>query len=195
MKFQGKLKCVRGLSFCLAVFVFGFAGLSACTKKSTDVVPAAGNKLQRAAPDFELEDADGKKVKLSSLKGMPAVLHFWASWCPPCIEELPQFLETAKEYEGKNIRWIAINLDKTWAEAHKILPVAKLPANVTSIIDPEQKTPDLLGSYQFPESYLLDAEHRIMEKWVGMQDWKGASVRSVIEQAMASAAAAPAVAK
>lgn len=53
------------------------------------------------APDFTVYDKEGKPVKLSDMKGTPVVLNFWASWCPPCKAEMPEFDEIAKEYEGK----------------------------------------------------------------------------------------------
>ena len=160
---------------------------SGCTKSNSTSTEglAAGGKMLRPAPDFELSDSAGKKFKLSDFKGTPVILHFWASWCPPCVDELPQFLETAKEYEGKKIKFFAVSLDKTWADAHKILPQAKLPDSVVSVIDPDEKTPDQLGSYQFPESYLLDSDHHIVEKWVGGQDWKAGPVRAAMDRVLA----------
>lgn len=54
-----------------------------------------------AAPDFTVLDTDGQEVRLSDMQGTPVVLNFWASWCPPCKSEMPDFEEASKTYEGK----------------------------------------------------------------------------------------------
>ncbi len=71
---------------------------------------AAGSENEKfAAPDFTVYDKKGNKVSLSDMKGTPVVVNFWASWCPPCKAELPDFDETAKEYEGKVV-FMMVNL-------------------------------------------------------------------------------------
>lgn len=125
----------------------------------------------RPAPLFELPQADGKPFRLESLKGNAVVVHFWASWCPPCLSEIPHWLEFASQWNGKPVRFVAVSLDQGWPEALKILPTSQLPPNAISVLDREQKLPDLFGTYQYPETYLLDPELRIVSKWVGAQDW------------------------
>jgi thiol-disulfide isomerase/thioredoxin len=96
--------------------------LSACsgevdqTEKPTesDEAPAHTNDSGSAeelspAPDFTIYNKEGKAVKLSDMKGTPVVLNFWASWCPPCKAEMPEFDEIAKEYAGK-VEFMMVNL-------------------------------------------------------------------------------------
>ena len=61
------------------------------------------------APDFTVYNKEGNPVKLSDMKGTPVVLNFWASWCPPCKAEMPEFDEIAKEYAGK-VAFMMVNL-------------------------------------------------------------------------------------
>ena len=108
------------------------------------------------APLFELPGPDGKLFKLESLKGNAVIVHFWASWCPPCLGEIPHWLEFASQWKSKPVKFVAVSLDQGWPEALKILPVSQLPENVSSVLDHDQKLPDLFGTYQYPETYLLD---------------------------------------
>ena len=169
-----------------------------CTRNAAPPAPVASAKPEahqeapqartlRRAPDVAAEDRQGKSHKLSELAGRPVLLHFWASWCPPCIEELPQFLQMAREFQGKELGFMVVSLDKTWAEADKIFPASAVPPNVLSLLDEAQKSPDALGSYQFPETYLIDRDGQIVEKWVGAQDWQGEGTRKKIAQAMGAA--------
>lgn len=69
-----------------------------------------GDKEKTLAPDFTVYDEDGNKVKLSDYKGTPVILNFWASWCPPCREEMPYFNEASKDYKKEELAILMINL-------------------------------------------------------------------------------------
>ena len=112
----------RILAFSLALLMLFV--LSACNKEdpivtvgpdTADTEPEQehtheeGENEYDPAPDFTVYDADGKPVKLSDMKGKPVVLNFWASWCPPCKAEMPDFDAVCKEYEGKVI-FMMVNL-------------------------------------------------------------------------------------
>ncbi|WP_371359313.1 TlpA family protein disulfide reductase, partial [Salmonella sp. M241] len=79
------------------------------------------NEKLRAAPEFALADSSGKVHRLADLRGNTVMVHFWASWCPPCLEEIPQFLEAARAPQGRSIRWVAITEDEKWEDALKML--------------------------------------------------------------------------
>jgi thiol-disulfide isomerase/thioredoxin len=135
----------------------------------------------RPAPLFELPQADGKPFKLESLKGSAVMIHFWASWCPPCLGEIPHWLEFAAKWRDKPVRFVAVSLDQGWPEALKILPLSQLPSNAISVLDREQELPDQFGTYQYPETYLLDADLKIVSKWIGPQEWGGPKIRAALE--------------
>ncbi|MCM2324585.1 MAG: TlpA family protein disulfide reductase [Oligoflexia bacterium] len=138
---------------------------------------------RQAAPLFRLKDAAGKEHSLEGLKGNAVVLHFWASWCPPCIDEIPVFLRLAKRLEGRPVKLLAVSLDGTWKDAHKILPSRALPANVISVLDSNSAVPDEYGTYQFPETFLLSPQLEIITKWAGPQDWASEPIFKAIEKA------------
>ncbi len=86
--------------------------LSACSGKgeeANETTETGAAEEYDPAPDFTIYNKEGKAVKLSDMKGTPVVLNFWASWCPPCKAEMPEFDEIAKEYAGK-VEFMMVNL-------------------------------------------------------------------------------------
>jgi cytochrome c biogenesis protein CcmG/thiol:disulfide interchange protein DsbE len=138
----------------------------------------------RPAPAFQLPDSAGKPHALQDLAGRPVILHFWAAWCAPCLDEIPVWVAAARQAQtlDPKVAWVAISLDTSWAEAAKIWKFTDLPANLWSLLDAKQKSAEAYGSYQFPETYLLDSKHRIIHKWVGPQDWAGAWVKELLSK-------------
>jgi thiol-disulfide isomerase/thioredoxin len=117
-----KIYPIRFLTAILAVLLLLTA--SACTPADggLETLPAEDKETSapsdtaenedpsaNAVPDFTILDMDGNEVKLSDFFGKPIVLNFWASWCPPCKAELPDFEEACKRYEGK-VTFLMVNL-------------------------------------------------------------------------------------
>src|ERR1700722_18791539 len=103
-----------------------FAFLFTACPSGEQPAPSRGNF--KGAPTFALKDASGKIHTLSELKGSVIVLHFWASWCPPCLEEIANWIKFAEQFQGADskikVKFIAVSLDDSWTDAHKILPEA-----------------------------------------------------------------------
>src|SRR5258706_3460902 len=86
---------------------------NACRSLAPDPLPA---HLRGAlAPSFDLPDATGHKVSLASQKGHPVAVNFWATWCPPCVAEIPSLEAFATTLEGTNMRLLAVSVDDGWA--------------------------------------------------------------------------------
>ena len=86
----------------------------------------------------------------------------------------------AKQFQDKPFEIVFISLDEGWKDALKVLPSDTLPKDTVSLIDPTLKVADTYGSYQFPETYLLDGEQRIVTKWVGGQEWQSELIQSFL---------------
>jgi len=168
----------------VGVFLYASYG-----KKDDAASQSELSQRSRRAPEFSLQDSKGNEHRLEDLKGNAVLIHFWASWCPPCLEEIPNWVELAQDFRSKPLKLVAINLDPSWDEAHRVLPSRGLPPNLISVIDLGQKVADEFGSYSFPETYLLNSDLEIVTKWVGPQDWRSPQVRSVIERALAGVSA------
>ncbi len=95
------------------------------------------------APEFELKDLAGKTVRLSDLHGKAVLLNFWATWCPPCKEEIPWFVEFQKQYGGQGLQVIGVDMD----DNPKADDLAKFAA------DMKMNYPVLVGSDKVADAY------------------------------------------
>jgi len=110
------------------------------------------------APDFNLATDHGT-VSLAGIKGKPAYVDFWASWCGPCRKSFPWMEEMQSQFKDQGLQVIAINLDTTREAAKSFLD--EVPAKFTVAYDPEGKSADAFGVKVMPTSYLIDREGRI----------------------------------
>ncbi len=131
----------------------------------------------KKSPEFSLSQSSGKFFGSKDFNDHVVIVHFWASWCAPCIPEIPEILSAAKKLpkdnDGRAIYWVLVSQDQSWDKAQSILKPEMLTENVISVIDPEAKISDSYGTYQFPETYLLNRDGGIAAKWIGSQQWSG----------------------
>lgn len=157
---------LAGSTYAVGVRYFGIASWTA------KEIPASPTGL-RFAPAFSLPDSSGKTRTLEEFRGKVVLLHFWATWCPPCLNEMPELIEMAKAFPSTDLRILTVSLDGSWEDARRILPDKILPSNLVSLLDLSREVPDRFGSYQYPETYLLNRDLKIVHKFVGAQAWTG----------------------
>lgn len=133
-------------------------------------------KSERAETLYQ-EIARVNESSLKDLKGSYFLLHFWAKWCGPCIDEIPVLVQFSREINNKGnqkpLKILAVSLDSNLEEAKQILPNqgADLPSNFILALDADHKFAEKMGSYQYPETYFVSPQGDIIEKWVGLQKW------------------------
>jgi peroxiredoxin len=133
------------------------------------------------APDFTIQDAD-RSVSLSQLKGKIVVLNFWATWCPPCVEEMPSLVQMQKHMQGKGITVLAVSVDDDADDYHKFLKEHDI--DLLTVRDPGQKNDtgviaavaSRYGTFKFPETYIIDRDGTIRRKFIGPVDWSRAEI-------------------
>lgn len=104
---------IAGLALILLLAVLGYHLLAPRyqpQEKSASSSPQSSQSLKNAAPDFTVQDENGNRVSLSDFKGKPVVLNFWASWCPPCRAEMPDYEKAYRQYGSKGIVFLMVNL-------------------------------------------------------------------------------------
>jgi cytochrome c biogenesis protein CcmG/thiol:disulfide interchange protein DsbE len=119
------------------------------------------------APDFTLEDLNGTKLSLSDFKGKVLFLNFWATWCPPCRAEIPDFIEVYNEYKKKGLEILGISVDQIspdqvskFVERYKMnYPVAMATDELFRDYPPPQAIPTTL---------VIDRDGKIQHKKVGL---------------------------
>jgi peroxiredoxin len=114
----------------------------------------AGVGKGQKAPDFSLPTLKGDKLSLSSLRGSVIVIDFWAQWCEPCKKELPQLEKLAKEFAGKDVIVLAVNVDKSKDNAQRL--AHQLGLTIPVLLDPAGSVAGMYDLPKMPTSFLVD---------------------------------------
>jgi cytochrome c biogenesis protein CcmG/thiol:disulfide interchange protein DsbE len=123
--------------------------------------------IGKIAPDFELKTLDGKKLKLSSLKGKVVIIDFWATWCGPCRMEIPSFIKLQKDYKKKGLVIIGMALD----EKDKVVKFAKEnKISYTIVIGNDDITIQYGGINAIPATFVIGKDMKIKYQHVGVTD-------------------------
>ena len=124
-------------------------------------------KIGESAPDFTITDAR-RTVTLSQLRGKPVILNFWATWCPPCVQEMPSLVELQKKL-GDKVTVLAVSED---ADDNAFTQFVR-DHNVDLLVvrDPRQSANERYGTFKFPETYVIDKDGKIVRKFIGATDW------------------------
>ncbi|MGZ3654242.1 MAG: TlpA family protein disulfide reductase [Bdellovibrionota bacterium] len=112
---------------------------------------------------------------LSQLKGYPVIVHFWATWCGPCLQELPELLKKSKELRAQGFSVVAVAVDENWGKLDEFFTrypqLADLRDSTILLLDPGGAIAAKFGSSRFPETFLINDQLLIDNKFVGPQPW------------------------
>jgi cytochrome c biogenesis protein CcmG, thiol:disulfide interchange protein DsbE len=125
-------------------------------------------RIGSAAPDFTVQDSD-HKITLSQFRGQVVVLNFWATWCPPCIEETPSLVRMTARMKDKGVVVLAVSIDADDAAYHKFLK--DYSVNMVTVRDESRRASNLYGTFGWPESYIIDRTGVIRRKFIGAVEW------------------------
>ncbi len=126
-----------------------------------------------------MQDSD-HKVTLSQFRGQVVVLNFWATWCPPCIEETPSLVRMQARLKDKGVVVLAVSIDADDAEYHKFLK--EYNVNMVTVRDEAKKASSLYGTFGWPESYVIDRNGLIRRKFIGPVDWTSPEVTDYLSK-------------
>ncbi len=138
-------------------------------------------EIGRPAPDFTLKDTSGKNASLKDYKGRVVMINFWATWCPPCRQEMPSMEELFKEYNKKGFEILAISSD---SQGEKIVkPFMEFyELNFRALMDPEGNVHSIYGVTAIPTTYIVDKQGNVTHKIMGPMDWKDKKSKEMIER-------------
>jgi len=117
------------------------------------------------APPFTLPDLDGKQMKSAELKGQVVVMDFWATWCGPCLAELPTFNRIHEKYAGRGVKVVGIAVQSGWAEDVK--PYLEKYKIKYPILIGDDDVVEKYGVVGFPTTYILNKEFKVHRKFTG----------------------------
>lgn len=125
-------------------------------------------RIGSTAPDFTVQDSQNK-VTLSQLRGQVVVLNFWATWCAPCVEEVPSLVAMQQRMKAKGVTVLAVSVDVDDSAYRRF--VKDHNVNLLTVRDPGQKSNGLYGTSKFPETYVIDRNGVMRRKFIGAVDW------------------------
>lgn len=130
------------------------------------------------APSFKVTTERGKVLTRSDFGGRVLVLNFWASWCPPCVEETPSMNQLARDLSAKGVVVLGISVDQD-AEAYRRF-LAEHSVVFETALDPEERVNSEFGTFKYPETYVI-RDGRVRIKYIGPRDWSDPAIRREIE--------------
>lgn len=155
--------------------------LALCTLLASSAL-FAGQATQRLreiperpqAPDFSLRDMDGVEHRLSAYRGKVVILNFWATWCPPCREEMPSMQRAWQQLKDEDIVMLAINVGEDEDRIFEF--TASYPVDFPLLLDLDSA---VIGSWPvrgLPTTFVIDPQGRIVYRAIGGRDWSAAGL-------------------
>ncbi|MCL5985277.1 MAG: TlpA family protein disulfide reductase [Actinobacteria bacterium] len=117
------------------------------------------------SPDFTLESLTGEKMTLSEFAGHVVVLNFWATWCPPCREEMPDFQTTWEKYKGKDVVFLGVSIDQNRSDVETF--IKDYNVTYTILLDLSSEVANLYGITAIPTTFVLDVDGTVLFRQVG----------------------------
>lgn len=149
--------------------------LAACSR---EVVELGG-----PAPDFKLVDTQGRNWELGELKGQVVFLHFWATWCPSCRDELAYIQRLHTDFPKDQFKVLTVLYSDDPVLAANL--TARIGADFPLLVDPKAKVAQAYGLTGVPETYIIDRQGILREKIVGAVPWDSAPARQMLQQYLA----------
>ena len=126
------------------------------------------------APDIVLERADGTRLSVHTLTGRVRLVHFWATWCAPCVDELPGLLATSRELAERGLTLMAISMDDDW-DAIRAFFGDDMPAEIYRAED--HRAHERYEVFSLPDTYLVTRDDRLLLRYGGARNWQGSVAR------------------
>lgn len=149
-----------------AILVSALLSVLLVTGFSAGCTSSQGTRIGDTAPDFELPSLEGQSISLSSLQGKPVLLNFWATWCPPCREEMPYLQNIHQKWSGMGLKILAIDVGESSSTAREFIEERAFTFMV--LLDTDQRV--ALEKYNvrnIPTSYFIDKNGKIQGIKIG----------------------------
>jgi cytochrome c biogenesis protein CcmG/thiol:disulfide interchange protein DsbE len=132
-----------------------------------------------SAPEFSIKADNGRTITASNFGGRLLVLNFWATWCQPCVEEVPSLDEFAKQMEGSGVVVLGVSMDTNPSAYRAFLD--RTHVSFMTARDPSAKISGDYGTFKYPESYIIDAKGKVVQKIIGATNWTDGSMVDAVK--------------
>ena len=157
------MKNVWRQALLLVAALVSLAPLSACGEPV--VIPTVGQPV----PEVTLPDLEGKTVSLADFRGEVVLLNFWATWCPPCVDEMPSLQKLQKALGEKGLNILAISVDENREDIERFRDEFQLDLPI--LLDSGAKVAHSFATFKFPETYIVGRDGTLVGKVIGPKDW------------------------
>jgi cytochrome c biogenesis protein CcmG/thiol:disulfide interchange protein DsbE len=131
------------------------------------------------APAFAITTDQGRRITPTDFGGRVLVLNFWATWCAPCVEEEPSLSEFQKRMAGSGVVVVGVSVDKNPKLYDRFLK--RFSPSFLTARDPDEGIANSYGTYQYPETYVIDRNGKVVQKVIGSRNWMDPDNISSIE--------------
>jgi cytochrome c biogenesis protein CcmG, thiol:disulfide interchange protein DsbE len=166
------VKTTNALRSLLAILTLAFVGLIGFSLRDTSA------KEGGAAPQFAITTDQGQRVTPTSFGGKVLVVNFWATWCSPCVQEIPSLNAFQKRFAGRGVVVVAISIDKNQQKYRGFLD--RIHVSFDTARDPGADIANEYGTFQYPESYIIK-DGRIVRKFDNAADWTSDDITQYVE--------------
>lgn len=139
----------------------------------------------RPAPNFEFPGLDGKLVSLNDYRGKVVLVNIWATWCRPCVDEMPSMQKLYQELQDDDFEILAVSVDTLGEKVVKPF-MQKYQLTFPALLDPQGSIKASYGATGIPESFIIDRQGLLVKKVIGAIDWSSPEVfgffRNLIQQ-------------
>jgi len=139
-------------------------------------VPVALEARSEPGPDLVVERADGSRLTLGARSDRYQLVHFWATWCPPCVKEIPSLGRLAGR-DPSRLRVWAVSEDRGWADVEQFFE-GSIPGHV--VRDPEGGAARAYSVRQLPDTYLVDPGGQVVRRFASRQEWDTHEMRGIL---------------
>lgn len=157
----------------IAVLVIAFGGVVYDSLRNKTV--EAGD----AAPGFSITTDNGRTISRDNFGGRLLVLHFWATWCPPCVEEIPSLNAFQKQFASSGVVVLGVSVDKNQQAYSNFL--RRFGVRFDTARDPSAELPASYGTYQYPETYIINSSGKVVQKIIANRDWTSAEMAALVK--------------
>lgn len=166
------MKLNSALRATLLLLTFSFIGLIAYSLRNTSA------KEGGPAPDFTIQTDSGARISPASFNGKVLVLNFWATWCAPCIQEIPSLNQFQKKFADSGVKVLAISIDKNEGKYRNFLDHVNVSFDTAR--DPGMDISTKYGTFQYPETYIIK-NGRIMRKFPNAENWLSDDITQYVQ--------------